>query len=153
MPPVSIDPEIDIALAAYFDGLARHASAEEMLSSMVTEDFETGFADGYRWRGADGLRAFLEARSGFIDERHELRELLERRTLASDEVRLRTRLEFVLRQPESGEELTGSAFHTWLLRRDGEGRIRVAAQIVDGFADLNEPARRLFATPDEGLNR
>jgi hypothetical protein len=29
----------------------------------------------------------------------------------------------------------------------------VAAQIVDGFEDLNEPAMRLFATPEEGLNR
>jgi hypothetical protein len=26
-------------------------------------------------------------------------------------------------------------------------------QIVDGFADLNDNAERLFATPDQGLNR
>jgi len=39
------------------------------------------------------------------------------------------------------------------LRRDQKGRLRVAAQIVDGFADLNDNARRLFATPDRGLNR
>jgi hypothetical protein len=28
----------------------------------------------------------------------------------------------------------------------------VAAQLVDGFAALNEPARRLFSMPDKGLN-
>jgi hypothetical protein len=31
--------------------------------------------------------------------------------------------------------------------------LRIAAQIVDGFADLNDNAERLFATPDKGLNR
>jgi hypothetical protein len=31
--------------------------------------------------------------------------------------------------------------------------LRVAAQIVGGFADLNDNAKRLFATPDQGLNR
>jgi hypothetical protein len=29
----------------------------------------------------------------------------------------------------------------------------VAAQIVERFDDLNDNARRLFATPQEGLNR
>jgi hypothetical protein len=29
----------------------------------------------------------------------------------------------------------------------------VAAQIVERFADLNDSSKRLFATPDEGLNR
>jgi hypothetical protein len=29
----------------------------------------------------------------------------------------------------------------------------VAAQMVERFADLNDNAERLFATPDEGLNR
>jgi hypothetical protein len=32
-------------------------------------------------------------------------------------------------------------------------RWRVAAQIVERFEDLNDNAERLFATPDEGLNR
>jgi hypothetical protein len=71
-------------------------------------------------------------------------------------VLLKTRLEFFLRRLEApsptSEEFTGSAFHTWVLRRVS-GRWRVAAQIVDGFADLNENAARLFATPEEGLNR
>jgi hypothetical protein len=34
-----------------------------LLENVLTEDFETGFADGFRWRGADGLTEFLEARS------------------------------------------------------------------------------------------
>jgi len=29
----------------------------------------------------------------------------------------------------------------------------VAAQIVDGFADLDENSKRLFSTPEEGLSR
>jgi hypothetical protein len=29
----------------------------------------------------------------------------------------------------------------------------VAAQLVERFDDLNENSRKLFATPDEGLNR
>ena len=58
-----------------------------------------------------------------------------------------------LAAPAPGDELfTGTAFHTWLLRNDG-GRLRVAAQIVDGFADHNDSATRLFARPDQGLNR
>jgi hypothetical protein len=32
---------------------------------------------------------------------------------------------------------TGTAFHTWRLRRDPQGHLRVAAQLVDGFSDLN----------------
>jgi hypothetical protein len=29
----------------------------------------------------------------------------------------------------------------------------VAAQLVERFEDMNDNAKRLFATPDEGLNR
>jgi hypothetical protein len=37
-------------------------------------------------------------------------------------------------------------------RRDpAEGRWRVAAQIVDGFAELNDNAATLFGAPTEGL--
>ena len=146
--------EILAAFEGYFAALSRPGvTAADMLAEAVTDDFETGFADGYRWKGPDGLRRFLEARSGFVDERHDVRELLGVEEVSPSETRVRTRLEFSLRQPESGEELTGSAFHTWLLRRDADGRLRVAAQIVDGFADLHDPAARLFATPEEGLNR
>jgi len=36
----------------------------------------------------------------------------------------------------------------------GNGRTpwRVAAQLVDGFADLNGPAKQRFAMPQQGLN-
>lgn len=128
-------------------------TAEEMRRRVVTDDFETGFVGGYMWRGPDGLRDFLAARAGFMDEQHDVDEVLQREDLPSGEVRIKTRLEFSLRQPDSNQLFTGTAFHTWLLRRDDAGRLRVAAQLVDGFADLNDNARRLFATPEQGLNR
>jgi hypothetical protein len=78
--------------------------------------------------------------------------VLEREDLPTGEVRIKTRLRFSLRQPPGNELFTGTAFHTWLLRRDDAGRLRVAAQIVDGFSDLNNNAERLFAIPDQGLN-
>ena len=87
-----------------------------------------------------------------MDEQHDVDDVLERQDLPSGEVRVKIRLSFSLRKPPDDEFFTGTAFHTWLLRNDG-GRLRVAAQIVDGFADLNDNAKRLFATPDQGLNR
>ena len=145
--------EIRAALQAYFRVLQSNPTAEEMRRSVVTDDFETGFAAGYKWQGPNGLRDFLAARAGFEDEQHDIDEVLERKDLPSGEVRIKTRLKFSLRQPPGDELFTGTAFHTWLLRRDDTGRLRVAAQIVDGFAELNDNARRLFATPDQGLNR
>jgi hypothetical protein len=147
------DSEVRAALRAYFAVLQSDPTAEEMRRTVVTDDFETGFVGGYMWRGPDGLRRFLAARAGFVDEQHDVDEVLDREDLPSGEVRIKTRLEFSLRQPDSDELFTGTAFHTWLLRRDDAGRLRVAAQLVDGFADLNDNARRLFATPDQGLNR
>jgi hypothetical protein len=152
------EAELLLAVEDYLDLLQQHPTAERMLSEVVTEDFETGFAGGFHWVGPDGLRDFLAARDGFFDESHEVREVLEAQQRGSDEARLKTRLEFFLRRWEApaprSEEFTGSAFHSWLLRRSpAEGRWRVAAQIVDGFADLNDNAARLFATPEEGLNR
>ena len=68
----------------------------------------------------------------------------------------RTRLEFFLRRWEApsptSDEFTGSCFHHWTLRRAPD-RWRIAAQIVERFENLNDNAERLFATPDEGLNR
>jgi hypothetical protein len=145
--------EIRAALQAYFRVLQSNPTAEEMRRSVVTDDFETGFAAGYKWQGPNGLRDFLAVRGGFVDEQHDVDEVLERKDLASGEVEIKTRLKFSLRQPPGDELFTGTAFHTWLLRRDDTGRLRVAAQIVDGFADLNDNAKRLFATPDQGLNR
>jgi hypothetical protein len=132
-----------------------HPSAEAMMDEVLTEDFETGFIGGHVWRGLEGLRDFLSQREGFFDERHVIDELLERRDTDSD-VEAHTRLHFFLRRWESpspvSEEFTGSCIHAWRVRRlDGSGR--VAAQMVERFADLNENSKRLFATPEEGLNR
>jgi hypothetical protein len=147
------DSEVRAALRSYFAVLQSDPTADEMRRTVVTDDFETGFVGGYMWRGPDGLREFLAARAGFVDEQHDVDQVLEREDLPSGEVRIKTRLEFSLRQPDNDELFTGTAFHTWLLRRDEAGRLRVAAQLVDGFADLNDNAQRLFATPDQGLNR
>ena len=147
------DSEIRTALQAYFQVLQSNPTAERMQASVVTDDFETGFANGYKWKGPDGLRNFLAARAGFVDEQHDVDEVLGRDDLPSGEVRLKTQLTFSLRQPSDNKLFTGTAFHTWLLRRDRAGQLKVAAQIVDGFADLNNNAKELFATPDTGLNR
>src|SRR5262249_4843763 len=147
------DSEIRAALQAYFRALQSNPTAEEMRRTVVTDDFETGFTDGYKWRGLNGLEDFLAARAGFVDEQHDVDEVIARQDLPSGETRLKTRLKFSLRQPSRNELFTGTAFHTWLLRRDDTGRLRVAAQLVDAFADLNDNAKRLFAMPDEGLNR
>src|SRR5262245_7007538 len=149
----SSDNEIRAALQAYFRGLPSNPTAEEMRRTAVTDDVESGFAGGYMWQGPNGLRDFLAARAGFVDEQHDVDEVLDREDLRSGEVWIKTRLAFSLRQPPGNELFTGTAFHTWLLRRDAAGHLRVAAQIVDGFADLNDNAKRLFATPDQGLNR
>jgi hypothetical protein len=51
------------------------------------------------------------------------------------------------------EEFTGQVWHTWRLRRESsDGQWRVAAQIVDGFAQLNDNAATLFGAPTEGLH-
>jgi SnoaL-like domain len=143
-------------LAEYLGLLQRHPSADEMMAAVLTEDFETGFVGGKLWKGIDGLRDFLSQREGFFDERHELKDVLQNDSPSPDEVHARTRLEFFLRRWEApsptSDEFTGSCFHTWRLRRETD-RWRVAAQIVERFADLNDNSERLFATPDEGLNR
>jgi hypothetical protein len=150
---VPSDSEVRAALQAYFRVLQSNPSAEEMRPSVVTDDFRTGFAGGYMWQGPDGLRDFLAARAGFVNEQHDVDEVLERENLPTGEVRIKTRLRFSLRQPQDDKLLTGTAFHTWLLHRDAAGKLRVAAQLVDGFSDLNDNAERLFARPDQGLNR
>jgi hypothetical protein len=146
------DSEIRAALQAYFQVLQSNPTAEEMRRA-VTDDFETSFADGYKWQGLTGLNDFLSARAGFVDEQHDIDEVLTRENLRFGEVKITTRLKFSLRQLSGDELFTGTAFHTWLLRRDDAGRLKIAAQIVSGFSDLNDNAKRLFATPTEGLNR
>jgi hypothetical protein len=49
-------------LAEYLTTLQSHPSAEEMMAAVLTDDFETGFVDGFTWKGIDGLRA--SSRSG-----------------------------------------------------------------------------------------
>jgi hypothetical protein len=150
------EQQIRELLAEYLTLLQSHPSAEEMMAAVLTDDFETGFQGGKLWKGIDGLRDFLSQRDGFFDESHRVKDLLEADSPSADEVHAKTRLEFFLRRWEApsptSEEFTGSCFHTWRLRREPD-RWRVAAQIVDRFADLNESSKRLFATPDEGLNR
>jgi hypothetical protein len=152
----TVEPIVIDTIERYFDLLQGHVSSEEMLKDVLTDDFETGFVDGFHWRGPDGLAEFLDARSVFFDESHEVLQLIDVTRLDEENIEARTRLRFFLRRHESGaarsEEFTGQAWHTWRLRRDGlEGRWRVAAQIVDGFAQLNENAATLFGATDEGL--
>jgi hypothetical protein len=149
------DDELVAVLSEYLTILQAHRPAEVMMDLIVTPDFETGFVGGFLWHGLDGLRDFLSQRAGFFDERHEIEELVERAD-GDDTVEARTRLHFFLRRWEApspvSEEFTGTCFHTWRVRHEGD-RWRVAAQLVEKFEDLNENSRRLFATPDEGLNR
>jgi hypothetical protein len=154
-PPELTDQQLLDVLQEYLTTLQGHPSAEEMMAHILTPDFETGFIGGHLWRGIAGLRDFLSQREGFFDEHHVIDELLER-GVADGDLEARTRLHFFLRRwtapsPVS-EEFTGNCFHTWRVRIV-EGRPRVAAQLVERFEDLNDNAERLFATPDEGLNR
>jgi hypothetical protein len=150
------DQAIISVLQNYLLVLQRHPAAEEMMPEVVTEDFETGFSDGFVWKGLEGLRAFLSQRDGFFDEMHTIEALLDRGRADNGDVEAKTRLRFFLRSWQSpwpvSKEFTGLCYHTWRLR-DVDGRWRVAAQLVDRFEDLNDNAERLFATPDTGLNR
>ena len=105
------------------------------------------------WQGPEGLAEFLDGRKGFVDEQHDVDEVLGQQDRPDGSAEVRTRLHFHLRDPGTGEIFTGIAFHTWELRRQRAGDVRVAAQLVNGFADLNDAATRLFGHPDEGLSR
>jgi hypothetical protein len=151
-----LEPLVLTAIEDYFRLLQAHVPAEEMLAQVVTEDFETGFVGGFLWRGPDGLADFLRARSVFFDESHEILQLMDVERTSQDLVQGRSRLRFFLRRRESdaavSEEFTGQAFHTWRFRSNpAQGRWRVAAQLVDGFAMLNDNAAALFSTPTQGL--
>ena len=150
------EQELRAVLAGYLGVLKRHPTAESMMAEVLTDDFETGFEHGVRWRGIEGLREFLSQRDGFFDEMHTVKDVLAMEQVSSGETHARTRLEFFLRRWEApsptSEEFTGSCFHHWHLRHAPD-RWRVAAQIVERFEDLNDNSKRLFATPDQGLNR
>jgi SnoaL-like domain len=149
------DEQLIAVLQRYLTILQGHPPAEEFMAEILTEDFETGFVGGQIWSGIDGLRDFLSQREGFFDERHTIEELLERGQ-SDGEIKARTRLHFFLRSWEApspaSQEYTGTCFHSWRAR-EVDGKWRVAAQLVERFDDLNDNSRRLFATPDEGLNR
>jgi SnoaL-like domain len=150
------EPELRGLLAEYLGLLQRHQPAGVFMEAILTEDFETGFDGGFLWKGLDGLRDFLAQREGFFDERHTIKDVFALEKASDGEVRAHTRLEFILRRWEApaptSEEFTGSCFHHWRLRRAPD-RWRMAAQIVERLEDLNDNAKRLFATPDVGLNR
>ena len=150
------EEELRQVLAEYLTLLQQHPTAETMMAAVLTDDFETGFEGGFMWKGLDGLRDFLSQRDGFFDEKHRIKDVLNLAQTSDADVRAHTRLEFFLRRWEApsptSEEFTGSCFHHWRLRREPDGW-RVAAQIVERFADLNDNAQALFATPEEGLSR
>jgi hypothetical protein len=155
MPGSLTDEQLVEVLQRYLTILQGHPSAERMMEETLTEDFETGFVGGQVWKGMDGLREFLSQRDGFFDERHTIEELLDRGETSGD-LTAETRLNFFLRSwtPPSptSQEYTGKCFHSWRVR-EVDGEWRVAAQLVERFEELNENSQRLFATPDEGLNR
>jgi len=148
--------ELRELLAEYLALLQRHPDANEFMEAILTEDFETGFEGGFSWKGIDGLRDFLSQREGFFDEKHQVKEVLELEEKPGGDVHARTRLDFFLRRWEApsptSDEFVGSCYHSWRARRAPD-RWRVAAQMVERFENLNDNAERLFATPDEGLNR
>jgi hypothetical protein len=149
------DEQLVEVLQRYLTILQGHPSAEEMMGEILTEDFQTGFIGGQVWKGIDGLRDFLSQRDGFFDEKHTIKELLDRGEEDGD-VTAKTKLDFFLRswKPPSpvSEEYTGKCIHHWRAR-EVDRTWRVAAQMVERFEDLNDNSKRLFATPDEGLNR
>jgi hypothetical protein len=149
------DDQLVALLQRYLTILQGHPTAETMMDEILTEDFETGFVGGHVWTGLDGLRDFLSQREGFFDEKHVIEELVERGRVDGD-TEARTRLNFFLHrwEPPSpvSEEFTGKCFHTWRVRQV-DGDWRVTAQMVERLADLNENSERLFATPEDGLNR
>src|SRR5438445_188812 len=104
------DEQLVEVLQSYLGALQSHPSAEQMLETVVTDDFTTGFVGGHEWRGPDGLRDFLAQRDGFFDEQHIIEELLDRGQ-ADGELSARTRLRFFLRRWEApspvSDEFTG----------------------------------------------
>jgi hypothetical protein len=120
-----LEPIVIDTIERYFDLLQGHVSPQQMLENVLTDDFETGFADCFRWRGADRLAEFLDARSIFFDESHDVLQLINVTSTDERTIQAQTRLRFFLRRHEPGaarsEEFTGQVWHTW---RRGETRLR-----------------------------
>lgn len=153
--PHTVAPLLWDAMERYFALLQAHASAERMREDVLTDDFRTGFVDGLIWEGDQGLREFLAARSDFFDESHTVEQMSTPEQLPDGRVQIRTRLHFFLRKRTGNapvsETFTGKAFHRWEFAPDADGRWRVGAQLVEGFAALDDNARRLFSQPASGL--
>lgn len=143
-------PAIYMAIETYLKALHQHSTAEELMERIITEDFETGFRGGDMWQGIDGLREYLCTRSEFFDQHSELKAMLSLGLAPNGDIEATTRLDFFMRRwrapSATSEELAGTAFHTWRLRTVG-GTVRVVSQVIDGFANLNDNARRLISSP------
>jgi SnoaL-like domain len=123
------DEQLVDVLQRYLTILQGHPSADEMMGEILTDDFQTGFIGGQVWKGIDGLRDFLSQRHGFFDEKHTIKELLERGADGED-LTARTRLDFFLRSWKApspvSEEYTGKCIHHWRVREvDGDWRVAV----------------------------
>ncbi len=99
----TLEPIVIEAIERYFDRLQGHGSAAEMIESVVTDDFETGFANGLLWRGSDGLAEFLDARSVLFDESHEVLQLIKVSRTDDQSIEAQTRLRLFLRRHEPGQ--------------------------------------------------
>jgi hypothetical protein len=95
-----LEPIVIDTIERYFDLLQGHVSAHQMLENVLTDDFETGFVDGFRWRGADGLAEFLGARSVFFDESHDVLQLISVTSPDDHTIQAQTRLRSFLRRHE-----------------------------------------------------
>jgi hypothetical protein len=142
-----------MVIEQYLTTIGQHPTAEEMMQTVVTEEFETGMRGGDMWRGLEDLREFLAARAEFFDQHSELKAILSMTPFPNGDLEATTRLDFFMRRwrPPAAvsEEFTGTAFHTWKIRDVG-GRLRIASLVIDGFANLNENARRLISSPVSG---
>jgi hypothetical protein len=90
----TLEPIVIDAIERYFDLLQAHVSASQMIEDVLTDDFETGFTEGFHWRGQDGLTDFLEARSVFFDESHEILQVMDVARSDEHNIQARTRLRF-----------------------------------------------------------
>lgn len=155
MPSAPDLPGLFFTIDEYLHLVQRHATAEEMMATILTDDFQVGFRGGHQWEGPDGLLKYLSQREGIFDERLELRQILSYVPVCEDAVEVATRVEFSFRRWEApspvSEEFTGAAFYTWLIRTVDK-KPRVARVVIDGFANLNANARVAFAVPDEGFD-
>ncbi|MGW8763752.1 hypothetical protein ACWGN5_14745 [Streptomyces sp. NPDC055815] len=151
-----VTPVIWQTIERYFRLLQAHVPAEQMRDEVLSVDFRTGFVDGLVWSGESGLQDFLAARSVFFDESHVLEQMSPPQRGPQERWQVRTRLSFFLRARKAdaplSQEFTGRAFHLWEVEpAEDVSAWRVAAQMVEGFADLNHNAERLFSAPDTGL--